>query len=156
MLFARIFVISALVLLANSQSTTTDATTPCTTAIPVYPAVVPAVVITSIPTAVQSYMASVMRQSEYTPAIAALESAMPDSLRYQTTMIPLGSWPLAGEAPSWMSAMPASYVSYVSSFMAVELELMTRPAKGPAPTNRPRVEIVGAALAVGAAGLALL
>lgn len=71
-------------------------------------------------------------------------------------MSPFGLWPMAGEEPSWMSAMPVSDVVYLSSFLAKEYSIMTGAAEGSAPTNRPRVEVVGAALAVGAAGLAML
>ena len=69
---------------------------------------------------------------------------------------PFGSWPEVGGAPDWMSALPASQVSYISSFLTKEHSLMKGAAKGSAPTNKPRVEVVGAALAVGAAGLAML
>lgn len=57
--------------------------------------------------------------------------------------------------PSWFSAVPTSYISYFSSIGAAEASIATA-AEGPAPTNAPRVKVVGAALAVGAAGLALL
>ena len=56
-----------------------------------------------------------------------------------------------------MRAVPGSDVRYISSIMVREIGIMTRAAAaGSAPTNRPRVEVVGAALAVGAAGLAML
>ena len=73
-------------------------------------------------------------------------------------MSPFGLWPMAGEEPSWLSAMPASDVSFYSSFLGKEYSIMTGTVtvEGSAPTNRPRVEVVGAALAVGAAGLAML
>ena len=88
-----------------------------------------------------------------------MDSALPDDIYYQYEMFamsPFGSWPAAGEEPGWMSAMPASDVRFLSSFLAREYSILTSTAKGSAPTNRPRVEVVGAALAVGAAGLAML
>ena len=74
-------------------------------------------------------------------------------------MNPFGPWPTAGYL-SWMDAVPLSDVLYIATFLdeedAIKTSLMLRTAAGSAPTNRPRVEVVGAALAVGAAGLAML
>ena len=78
---------------------------------------------------------------------------MPSS---ETDTYALGGWPAYGTAPSWFSAVPNSYASYISSFRAVEISLVTRTAEGPAPTSAPRMKVVGAALAVGAGGLAML
>ena len=111
------------------------------------------------PEALGEYLASVTTQPQFTAAQKAFESAVPDDAysRYKAFgESPFGLWPVSGEAPSWMGAMPASDVSFLSSFLAREYSIMTGGAKGSAPTNRPRVEVVGAALTVGAAGLAML
>lgn len=64
---------------------------------------------------------------------------------------------LAGEAvPSWVTAVPTSYLGYMSSVVAAEQSIVSKGLEGPAPTQGPRVKVVGAAMAVGAAGLALL
>ena len=64
-----------------------------------------------------------------------------------------------------MSAVPQSDRLFIASYKVwvdrIKTSLMMRPEvteaiKGSAPTNRPRVEVVGAALAAGAAGLAML
>ncbi len=61
-----------------------------------------------------------------------------------------------GGNPSWVSAMPTRYIQYFSSVGAAERSIISKAAEGPAPTNGPQVKVVGAALAVGAAGLAIL
>ena len=57
--------------------------------------------------------------------------------------------------------MPASDVMFISSVIAEEVAILSKAREGSAPTNRPRMELVGAAvaagaaLAAGAAGLAM-
>lgn len=58
--------------------------------------------------------------------------------------------------PSWYSAIPTSYQNYLSSVGVAEASIVSKDVTGPAPTTAPGVKVVGAALAVGAAGLALL
>lgn len=89
----------------------------------------------------------------------ALTSAIPASILSQIEDDPtdyLSSVLGAGELPSWFSAVPTSYVSYFSSIGAAEASIVSKASEAPAPTSGPRVRVVGAALAVGAAGLALL
>lgn len=62
----------------------------------------------------------------------------------------------ATATPSWYSAIPTPYQSYLSSVGNAEASIVSKDATGPAPTKAPGVKVVGAALAVGAAGLALL
>lgn len=197
MFFIPIFVAFTLFLLANTQNTTTSITvthitttykaSPSLTPVAILPTFVPAVgipkaldeylITVTIPTALNEYLATVTTEPEFTSAQRAVKSACPADVWYAYVHFgedPFGGWPGAREEPNWMSAMPASDVSFLSSFLSREMSIMTssakgplftngplftdRPwvAKGPAPTNRPRVEVVGAALAVGAAGLAML
>lgn len=89
----------------------------------------------------------------------ALTSAIPASILSQIENDPtdyLSSVLGGGEVPSWVSTVPTSYMNYFSSIGAAEASITSKAAEGPAPTNGPRVKVVGAALAVGAAGLALL
>lgn len=51
--------------------------------------------------------------------------------------------------------MPTRYVSYFSSIGAAERSLISV-LEGPAATHGPQVKVIGAALAMGAAGLALI
>ena len=173
MFFTPIFIVFTLFLLANAQTTTTYITTTYITTTykkithtatrslkptAVLPNFMAAV---ATPTAVQEYLHSITREPQFTSALEAIDEALPDEsygLYVMFGISPFGSWPVAGEEPSWMGEIPASHVSYISSFLARESMLMTATATatGSAPTNRPRVEVVGAALAVGAAGLAML
>lgn len=91
-------------------------------------------------------------------ATEALASAMPASVlsQMETNTAPLGWWPMTGEAPSWISAVPTSYVSYISSVRLAKWSILTGSTEAPAPTHGPPMKVVGAALAVGAAGLAIL
>ena len=90
----------------------------------------------------------------------ALTSAIPASVLSQIENDPTDylSSIMGGDGakPSWLSAVPTSYISYFSSIAVAEASIATKAAEAPAPTNGPRVKVVGAALAVGAAGLALL
>ncbi|KAF6239282.1 hypothetical protein HO173_002543 [Letharia columbiana] len=150
MLFTRTLIISTLTLLANTQTATTDAANPTIT-----PAALPTQVIASI----ENYYSSLEKQPEFSSAIQALTSAMPASILNQIENDPtdyLSSVLGAGAQPSWISALPTSYINYFSSIGAAEASIITQTAAGPAPTNGPRVKVVGAALAMGAAGLALL
>lgn len=150
MLFTRTLIISTLTLLANTQTAPTDAATPTIT-----PAALPTQVIASI----ENYYSSLETQPEFSSAIQALTSAMPASILNQIENDPadyLSSVLGAGAQQSWISAVPTSYISYFSSIGAAEASIITQTAAGPAPTNGPRVKVVGAALAMGAAGLALL
>ena len=56
--------------------------------------------------------------------------------------------------PSWFSALPTSAVAYFSSVAQAEISILSKDAKGPAPTNA--VKVVGAVMAAGGAALALL
>ncbi|CAD6583951.1 MAG: hypothetical protein ASARMPRED_001560 [Alectoria sarmentosa] len=156
MLSTRILILSALALLANTQTTTTDAAIPTDNALPTLtPAAYPTRVIASV----EKYLSSVEKQPEWSSAVQALTSAIPASILTQIENDPtdyLSSVLGAGELPSWVSAVPTSYMSYLSSVGAAEASIASKVAEGPAPTNGPRVKVVGAALVVGAAGLALL
>lgn len=158
MLFPRIIIFSTVILVAYTQSVTTDAAVPSITPSAVLPACTPTDVPPVTPAALQEYLASVTVQPEYMLATQALASAMPASVlsQMETDTAPLGWWPVAGEAPSWISAVPTSYVSFISSVRVVEWSILTGSAEAPAPTNGPPMKVVGAALAVGAAGLAML
>ena len=57
-------------------------------------------------------------------------------------------------APSWFSAIPTSAVAYFSSVRQAEYSILSKDAKGPAPTNA--VRVAGAVMAAGGAALALL
>lgn len=158
MLFPRIIIVSSVTLVAHAQSITTDAAVPSLTPSAVLPACTSAAVPPATPAALQEYLASVTVQPEYMSATQALASAMPASVlsQMETDTAPLGWWPMAGEAPSWVSAVPTIYVSYISSIRVAEWSILTGSAESPAPTNGPPMNVVGAALAVGAAGLAML
>ena len=67
-----------------------------------------------------------------------------------------GSPLLPTEAPDWVGGLPANVKSYYDSVVVAEASIISKVARGPAPTEGPRVQVVGAALAVGAAGLAML
>ena len=56
--------------------------------------------------------------------------------------------------PAWISAVPTSARAYLSSVANAEASIITKDAKGPAPTNA--VKVVGAVVAAGGAALALL
>ena len=177
MFFTPIFIVFTLFLLAKAQTTTKYVTTKHVTTIyktsththtsiqrlkptPVLPT---SMLLEETPRAVQEYLNHITIQPEFTSALEAVQSAIPYEVYYDYVgrdSNPFGSWPAHGYPPSWLSEVPVSDVSYISSFMdmenSIKTSLMMRPTAGSAPTNRPRVEVVGAALAVGAAGLAML
>ncbi len=107
----------------------------------------------------ESYFSSLTQQPEYTSVLAALQSAIPSSVLEQINVDPsdyLQSILTETATPTWYSAIPTSYQNYLSSVGVAEASIISKDAKGPAPTNAPGVKAVGAALALGAAGLALL
>lgn len=109
---------------------------------------------------VQAYVSSLAQKPEFTSAYYAIESVFPASLYSQ------GDEPgpntyfhsirTETAVPSWYTAMPKAYRSYWASVGVVERSIVSKDLMGPAPTNAPGVKVVGAALAVGAAGLALV
>ena len=160
MLFASTLLLSTLTLLANAQTTTTadDALSPAAAAT-TFPTLTPGAVPTSVLNALESYLTSVTAQPEFLSAYQALTSAIPASVLNEIEDDPtdyLGSVLAGGTQPSWITAVPTSYISYFSSIGAAEQSIVSKGSAGPAPTQGPRVKVVGAAMAVGAAGLALL
>lgn len=161
MLFTRILVISTLNLLAHTQTTTTTDTalspsTPSITLPPLTPTAPPARIMASV----QKYYSSLTTQMEWTSAVQALTSAIPSTIRSQIANDPtdyLSSvFGGTGQIPSWVSAMPTNYTDYFRSIVAAQASITSKAAEGSAATGGPRVRVVLAALAVGAAGLALL
>lgn len=159
MLFTSTLILSTLALLTNAQTSTTDAAVPTSTANAALSTLTPAALPTRVIASVEKYLSSVEAQPEWSSALQALTSAIPASVLSQIEADPtdyLSSVLEGGQTPSWISAVPTSYISYFSSIGAAEASIATKTAEGPAPTNGARVKVVGAALAVGAAGLALL
>ena len=160
MLFASTLLLSTLTFLANAQTTTTaDDTLSPAAAATTYPTLTPAAVPTKVIDALSKYLTSVTAQPEFSSAYQALTSAMPASLLSEIQEDPsdyLSSALAGGTQPSWLAALPTSYLSYFSSIGAAEQSIVSKGSEGPAPTQGPRVKVVGAAMAVGAAGLALL
>ena len=62
----------------------------------------------------------------------------------------------ATAVPSWYSAMPTPIQQFWSSVGAAEISIVSKDAKGPAPTNAVNVKLAGAALAAGGAVMAML
>ncbi len=56
--------------------------------------------------------------------------------------------------PTWFSALPTSAQAYISSVAQAEISIISKDAKGPAPTNV--VKVAGALVAAGGAALVLL
>lgn len=163
MLFASTLLLSTLTLLANAQTTTTTATAdnalpPAAAATP-YPTPTPPAVPTQVLDSLSKYLTSVTAQPDFSSAYQALTSAIPASVLTEIEQDPtdyLSSVLAGGTEPSWLAALPTSYLSYFSSIGAAEQSIVSKGSEGPAPTQGPRVKVVGAAMAVGAAGLALL
>ena len=160
MLFASTLLLSTLTFLANAQTTTTtadNALSPAAaaTTFPTTSVAVPTKVLDSL----SKYLTSVTAQPEFSSAYQALTSAIPASILTEIEEDPtdyLSSVLEDGTTPSWLAALPTSYLNYFSSIGAAEESIVSKGSEGPAPTQGPRVKAVGAAMAVGAAGLALL
>lgn len=93
----------------------------------------------------------------YIEAEAAFTSAIPSSVYAQLEADPTDFLQniLTGTAPpDWYSAVPTSAQSVLQSVGSAEISIVTKEATGPAPTNVAKV--AGAALAAGAAALAML
>lgn len=106
-----------------------------------------------------AYQSSLLQQPEYTSVLAALQSAIPPDVLEDIEDDPSGylqSIITETARPSWYSAIPTSYQNYLSSVGVAEASIVSKDATGPAPTRAPGAKVVGAALAVGAAGLAML
>ena len=172
MLFTRTLILSTLTLLTTAQ-TTTDAGAAIPTSVSgaqvnkhpyhhphlISPQLTPLFKATHILHDLESYLSSLTSQPEYTSVLDALESAIPESVLQEIEADPsdyLNSVITGTATPSWYSAIPTSYQNYLSSVGVVEASIVSKDATGPAPTKAPGAKVVGAALAVGAAGLALL
>ena len=160
MLFASTLLLSTLTLLANAQTTTTaDDAFPPATISAIYPTITSAAIPTKVLDSLSKYLTSITAQPEYSSAQQALASAIPASILTEIEGDPsdyLSSVLAGGTLPSWYTALPTSYQNYFSSIGAAEESIVSKGSQGPAPTQGPRAKVVGAAMAVGAAGLALL
>ena len=134
--------------------------------LPFTPTITPAIYPRALPHAVQAHVTSLKAQPMWT--------AMPESVLGQLESDPyeyLLSLLSAGKEPTRVSAVPTT-LDYLVSVgqaqlspwkeaawsgpMTTSMDVVQFSVKGPAPTHGPRVKVVGAALAVGAAGLAVL
>ena len=164
MLSTHILAISTLTLLANTQTipTTTPATALSSSSTPpITPSPLPHTALqTPIMASVQKYYSSLTAQSEWTSAVQALTAAIPYSARSQIANDPTdylrSVFGGTGQVPGWVSAMPTNYTEYFRSVVAAQASMTGQAAEGSAPAVGRRVRLVGAALAVGAAGFVLL
>ncbi|KAK4697241.1 hypothetical protein P7C71_g800, partial [Lecanoromycetidae sp. Uapishka_2] len=149
MLYSRAFLASTLALFANANPTTVDGVAVPTSISPAKQ--------TKILNDLSAYQNSITAHAEWSSALAAYTSAIPSSVLTQIDANPIDyiqSVLSAGTPPAWVSAVPTSAVSYISSVVSAEASIISKDAKGPAPTNG--AKIVGAVVAAGGAALALL
>lgn len=149
MLFTRALILSTFTILTTAQ----------TPASPAYPTTLTPAQQTRAAKDLVAYQSSIALQPEFTSILEALQSAIPESVLDQMETDPsdyLQSIITGTAQPSWYSAIPTSYQNYLSSVGAAEASIISKDAEGPAPTKAPGAKVVVAALAVGAAGLAML
>ena len=104
-----------------------------------------------------AYLTSVVAQPAYTAAVDALASAVPTDIQSEFLNDPEGYVQSAftnPAVPSWFTAIPTSVQAYFSSMGQAEASILSKDAKGPAPTNA--VRVAGAVMAAGGAALVLL
>ncbi|KAK0514423.1 hypothetical protein JMJ35_003040 [Cladonia borealis] len=142
MIFSRTLIISAFAALVSSQALPTT--------------ISPAQETKAIKD-LSAYLTSLTAQPAYTAAAAAFASAVPSDVQSEIENDPdayLQSVLTETALPSWFSALPTSALAYFSSVGQAEISIISKDAKGPAPTNAAKV--AGAVMAAGGAVMALL
>ena len=105
-----------------------------------------------------NYLTSVAAQPAATSVNQILQTAMPSDVQalYATNPGQYFSQAVTQTAPqSWFTALPSDVQSYLNSIGSAEASIIASDLKAAAPTHG-AMKVAGAALAVGAAGLAML
>ena len=104
-----------------------------------------------------SYFTHLTTEAGYSAALSAFATAVPGEVLANGLSNPEGllrSMATASAMPSWVTKLPASVQTYVSSVAQAEARIVSKEAKNPAPTNG--VRVAGVMLAAGGAVVAML
>lgn len=106
-----------------------------------------------------SYLGGLTTQAAFSTATSVLATAVPSDVIEQIQFDPNGYYQSVATAtalPSWFTAMPTPVQQFFSSVGQAEASILSKDAKGPAPTNGVNVKLTGAVLAAGGAVMAML